>query len=229
MSEGITALMKENAALVTKNLRYFFRILVSPVEFISSIKHSSSEQLVSATFFAALMSILNLVIALPLFRLLGMNVETTSYFVVDTILTYGFFFIYGSAFHLSAKIFRGKGNYTSSLVSFLYLKAFSPIGMIVGIPLELIFIGGIVNGTDIISIMSSPLSFVELISLFSLLLVLSWYLISMVKVFCIVHKLGKTRGSCVVLVGFSLWCLISVLYEFPILQLFYKAYRTSGA
>jgi hypothetical protein len=236
MSENITALVKETAALARDNLRQFFRILATPASFISSIEHASSDQLVPASIFAALMSLLNLVLHLPLLRMLGVETESASYLLADTILTYAFWFIYGSCFHFAAKIVGGHGNYTSSLVSFLYLTAFMPVITTILIPVDVIVRRHIVHTADTTSpgflqfvaadlLASTP----ALISLTIGLVASIWYLAALSRVFRLVHGVGRVRGVAIVIIGMGIWQILSWFIEIPAFQLFYKAYQTHGA
>jgi serine/threonine protein kinase len=54
-------------------------------------------------------------------RSLGVQLETPTYLLVDTVLTYAGFFLAGVLYHLAAKIVRGRGALLGSLVAFLYL------------------------------------------------------------------------------------------------------------
>lgn len=235
MSENVTVLIKENAALVGENLRQFFRILATPGEFISSIRRRTNELLVPASIFAALMSLLNLALHLPVLRFLRIESESASYFVVDTILTYAFWFIYGSGFHLAARILRGHGDYATSLVSFLYLTAFFPVLVAVTIPIEPIVRRCTVDGTDTTSlefqlcVVPSFLSSTPaLISFVMGSIVFVWYLIALTKVFSIVHNVGKLRSAFIVLLGLSFWMLLTLPVELSAFQIFWKAYRNLG-
>ena len=91
---GRTPLGEEKLRKVVKrNFEHFFLILANPRRFIVSINHPSNEQLIPASIFAAMMSVLNLVITLPLSRLLRVQTESVSYVIADTILTFAFWFL----------------------------------------------------------------------------------------------------------------------------------------
>lgn len=231
MPEKIIALLKENSALVGDNLQKFFRILSKPAEFISSIERAPIEQLIPASIFAAMMSLLNLALHIPIFRILHVETESASYFVVDTILTYAFWFIYGSCFHLAAKLFRGRGNYAVSLVSFLYLTAFMPVLTLTSIPLNVILRRHIVTATNMLPVdfinlaindvfNSSPAIISVIVSIF----VFAWYFIALTQVFRFTHKVGRIRGFGMVFLGVLIWQLLRWALETPIFQLFWRSY-----
>jgi hypothetical protein len=172
----------------------------------------------------------------PLLRMLGVETESASYLLADTILTYAFWFIYGSCFHFAAKIVGGHGNYTSSLVSFLYLTAFMPVITTILIPVDVIVRRHIVHTADTTSpgflqfvaadlLASTP----ALISLTIGLVASIWYLAALSRVFRLVHGVGRVRGVAIVIIGMGIWQILSWFIEIPAFQLFYKAYQTHGA
>jgi len=232
MAESFTLFFKEHAAVIGDNLRKLIRILAEPEEFISSVRHSSRALLLQASIFAGLVSLLNLAIHIPLFRFLGVSIDNVSYFIVDTILTCGFWLLYASVFHVSARILRGKGTYVSSLVSYLYMTAFFPLMLIVSIPAEAALRRNILSSADIASyqFLVSQVSIITtsnilLISLVLVTLVWGWYLVSLTKVFRIVHKVGRIRAGLIVLLGLILWMAFSTWVEAPAFQMLWRSYE----
>jgi hypothetical protein len=236
MPDSIVGFIKENASLLGDNLRRLFRILGSPAAFIASTEHATQEQLLSASIFAILISLLNLVLNVPIFRLLDIEVESTSFLIADTVLTYVFLFLYGSGFHLAARVMQGKGSYTSSVVSFLYLTAFLPVIKVVSIPATAVVTRAIVEGPDTTTLafqlataehlLRSPPAMIGALLMF---VVYGWYFVALASVFRVVHCVGAVRGMCIALAGFVFWWSLSFWIEAPAVRMLWLAYRGSHA
>jgi hypothetical protein len=113
----------------------WFSVLSAPERFTGSLDLTSNETLTRASVFAVFISLVNLLIQGPVLRSLGVQLETPTYLLVDTVLTYAGFFLAGVLYHLAAKIVRGRGALLGSLVAFLYLTAWKPIGELITTPL----------------------------------------------------------------------------------------------
>jgi hypothetical protein len=235
-SIDLSALLKDSGRVFKDNGRRFFSIIHDPVAFIRSLDHSSGEELLSASLFAALVSLLNLAINLPLLRVLRIETENASFVLADTILTFAFWFVFGTVFHLAAKLMRGNASYTSTLTAYLYLRAFTPLIVLLGIPYEArvrpIIIGSPEPfGLEVFRIyfelaQSSPSAFVTLL-LVSVITV--YYLICLYRVLRAVHGVGRGRGLALLLVGFNLQGFVEVVVMVPVMQLLWKAFQVPAA
>jgi hypothetical protein len=232
MAEIVTSLIKENAVLIGNNLRQFYLVLKGPGQFIASLKPPYSDHFLPASIFAVLVSLSILVLNIPVSRILHVEVENVSYIVVDTILSFAFFFIYGSIFHLSAKLFRGQGDYAGSLVSYLYLTVFFVVLAAVSIPQVMLTKRLILLGTDtttaafddsLISMLKG--STAAQFSVLAGLLIWAWYFVSLTKVVRVVHGVGVLRGASIVLVGFAAFLFIVDKIETPTVQMLMLAYQ----
>ena len=213
------------------NVRTLFAILRSPPDFMASQDWDNNPPLVPASTFAVFISMLNLVIHLPQLRTIEVEVESPSFVLADTVLTYGFWFLYGSVFHMAARMLRGHRNYQATLSCFLYMTAFYPIISLVSIPAALFINREMIHGVD-----TSSLSFYLKISdtLFSrppmflstllLLLATMYFFFSMVSAMRTVHQVGRFRAFLIAATGFAVMFTTVPFIEAPAVQMLWVAF-----
>ena len=218
---------------VKENFILFYSILPAPVRFIQSIKHSSQEELIKSSIFAALMSFLSLVIQSPLLQLLGVETRTVPFVLVDTTLTYSVWFIMGICYHISAKLFRGSGTYVSSLTTYLYMKAFTPLIILVGIPWHdllrsVVLESGNENGLFIfISTVPRVIESSTVLISFLLFEVIVFYrTVCLFRSFCFIHGVSKYRGIAIIILGILLESLAEAAISIPANRILWKAYQS---
>jgi hypothetical protein len=135
MVGSIGDLLKLGSAALKESFEAWFAVLSAPRQFIASLDLASKETLTKASVFAVFISIVNLMIEGPLLRSLGVQIETPAFLLFDTVFTYAGFFLIAVLYHLAATIVRGRGTLLASVIAFLYLTAWKPIGALVSAPL----------------------------------------------------------------------------------------------
>ena len=136
-AKGIPHVAKFGGRTLNSNAVRFIAILAALRNFIKSINHKDDQALIDASVFAVFISVVNLTISLPAYRLANVKADTLTYVLIDTVITLVFWFLYGSVYHLCARLMGGRGTYQSSLVAVLYLTAFTVISGIFTVPLSL--------------------------------------------------------------------------------------------
>jgi hypothetical protein len=222
--------MNLRQAILT-NVERFLLILAHPQRFLASLTRASPDHVLSASLFAIAMSVLGLLITVPALRLLQVQMEHPSYILLDTTFTFAFWFLYGSAFHLCAKLVRGHGTYASSLCVYLYLRAFSLLIILFSLPIDLIVRQHLLKGANTLSfafyeslmrdLVDSPVACVCTVML---VLMILWVNLCLVRGYMTIHRVGWLRGMMIGAIGISLNCMISVVLEAPVTQILWKAY-----
>jgi hypothetical protein len=95
----IQSLLQLSNKTIKNNFIRFLAIIITPRNFFNSIKHNTTDELLNASVFAVFISILNLLIVSPVHRILGIKSESTSYLLIDTIVTLLIWFLCGIIFH----------------------------------------------------------------------------------------------------------------------------------
>ncbi len=216
--------------------RYLFmgyQILSNHKQFFNSRNLETTEEFIAASKFSAFVSILNLMISLPYLRSSGVQVENSYFIIIDTVITYAFFFLYGAIFHITAKLLLCKGSLQGSVTVFLYLTAFFPVLNLLSIPLGFALHGPLTQlGGNIIST-EFAMQFVAH-NADNLLLQIS-YLVSMgfyvfyLKVLCsgyrIQYAVGRIRAFSIVFMGIIGFSVINVYIVIPVNALFHKSFQ----
>jgi len=215
--------------LLKNNLRDFVLILTNAKRFIQKIDANAPEQIIGASVFASLMSLLSLAIVLPVYRL--NHVQTPeSYVIIDTAVTYIGFLINGTIFHLIAKLFWGKGSLNASIVTYLYLTAFQPVMGVLLLPVAVHVIGGMISTSggfaELLSFTHEQLlqSPVALISELLASTVLVWWWVSLARTFRVVHGFGAFRAVVVAVVAFVCVSAFMETVGLGVDQVLWKAY-----
>ena len=193
----------------------------------------SQEQFIQASIFACFISVLNLVIRLPVYRLIHVGVESTSFLLVDTVFTYAFWFIEGSIFHAAAKLFGGHAHYRKSVITYLYLTAFQPLLCLLGIPFTVVVERRMIEGmyplTDeslvrlLQEVLERPAVVVSSVLTLSAIV---YYFVASVTAFRTVHHLGRLRGFWIVFFGeLGCWALAAGV-KIPLTQSLSEAFKT---
>jgi Yip1 domain len=230
--ENIQQLLKLGGNALKNFLLCLYEVVISPKAFFSNLPDDREQQFVQASIFACFISVLNLVIALPVQRILGIRAESTSYLLVDTVLTYGCWFIMGSIFHASARLVGGHARYLSSVTAFLYLTAYQPLGALVSLPVIVITERQVLEEgypftyeqrlRMVRTIIDKPGA---VVSLFASVCVLIYLLVAAATAFRVVHRVGRFRGFCILLLGTAGVFVFVSLLEIPLMQLFAQAFK----
>lgn len=229
--EDIQQLIGLGTELIKENCVTLFSVLAKPQAFYRAASLDTTADLLRASLFAAFNSVLVLVIQTPVYRLLGVETESTAYLMTDTVLTYAAWFLYGSAFHLAAKVLRGRGPYQSSVVAFLYLTAIYPVMAFVLLPSSLLARRVMLQAPDTFSLgfyqalaqslLASPLA---LTSLGLATGVGVYFFGCLVLVASRIHGFGWVRGLGAGELAFLGWLAIGLTVVAPVDQLFQKAF-----
>lgn len=231
--EGIKELVSLGGQTHERNFVQFFAILARPRSFVKSIDHDRPAALIGAATFAVFVSVVNLAIMLPAFRLANIQADTSAYILFDTVITFIFWFLYGTLYHLCARLVKGRGSYRSSMVAYLYLTAFNVISGVFALPASLTVIPWTLQSADVPtlgqweslgrSLFQSPATVIcSLLS--SATVIYLW--ICRIGAFMIVHQVGRAKGLSIGLLGAGLSLVIFLAVEKPVVQLFWQAFSS---
>jgi hypothetical protein len=215
------------------NVARFIAVLSQPREFIASIQPNTAQSLTDASLFAVFVSVVNLLVMLPAFRLSDVKTDGLTYGLVNTVVTLVFWFLYGSVYHFCAKLVRGRGAYQSSIVAILYLTAFTVISQIFTIPLSLKAIPLGLESLDAPSLsqlrslaeqlVQSPTGLICSL-LLSATALYRW--VCTIGVFMIIHNVGRLKGVLIGLLGSVLSWVLFLTVESPVIQLLLRAFSS---
>lgn len=209
-----------------------YEILSNPKTFLKSKELDSKETFVAASKFAVFISVLNLIIIYPSLRQEGVEAESPYFLIVDTVITYAFFFLNGLIFHVVAMVFRGTGTAQGSVTVYLYLTAFMPVLHLVFLPGLFAFRGLLIDSggymsydlyNDLIQIsLEKPMVMVSVVITFAFLV---YYMKCLVSGYRILHQTGRTRGFFIVAIS-TLGILASEAFiESPVAAAFHKSFQ----
>jgi hypothetical protein len=229
--ENIQQLFGLGTELLKDNVATLCAVLMKPRAFFAGVSVDTPADVLRASVFAGFISILNLVISTPLLRVAGVEMESTSFLLTDTVLTYAAWFLYGSIFHISAKVLRGQGSYSSSVVAFLYLTAFYPVMGFLGLPAAHVVARPFLQAQDTLNLefyrdlgpafVASPAALIS----FGLASVVGLYFFfALILAARRVHGFGRARGISAGALAFVGYLIISVSVVVPVEQLFRKAF-----
>jgi len=231
MIENIQELLKLGGNSLKNVLLGIYGVLTGPKTFFSSVRDDSDE-FIQASIFACFISILNLVIALPAERILRVNVESKSYLTFDTVLSYAFWFIAGSFYYAVAKVFRGHASYRKTVTTFLYLRAFQPLLVLVSIPFMVVTRGQMMEGryfftyAPVMRLLGTALSEQAVIVSKALMwCVIVYFFVASVTAFRVVHRVGRMRGFCIAFFGYAGYLIMEETLETPLMQLVWQAFK----
>jgi hypothetical protein len=168
---------------------------------------------------------------LPAFRLAGVETDSLRYALVDTVTTLLFWFLYGSVYHICARLVGGCGTYRSSIVAILHLTAFLAISSIFAVPLSLRIISLILQDLDPPNIgelekiaeqlVKTPSVWIPSVLLAATALY-RW--VCTVRVFMVIHEVGRSKGIVIGLLGSALSWVLFLTVEAPVMQLIIHAF-----
>jgi hypothetical protein len=230
--EDIQQLIGLGTEVVQESCTTLFSVLTKPQVFYRSVALETTADLLRASRFAALMSVLTLVIQTPIYRLVGVETESAAYLLTDTVLTCATWFLYGSVLHWAAKILRGHGTYQTSVSAFLYLTAFYPVMGFFLLPCSVLARRVMLQAPDTFGpgffqalaqpLLASPLALTS----FGLTTGIGFYFFGcLVLAARRVHGFGWVRGLGAGVLAFLGWLAISLTVVAPVDQLFQKAFR----
>ena len=229
--KGIQDVARIGGKTLKSNAVRFIAVLAGPRNFIKSIDHQADHALIDASVFAIFISVVNLIISLPAYRLANIKADTLTYVLIDTMITFVFWFLYGSVYHLCARLIGGRGTYQSSIVAVLYLTAFTVISGIFTLPLTLAAISWSLESSDAPAlnewqilgnqILKSPTGLICTL-LISATLLYRW--ICTIGVFMIIHEVSRARAIFICLLAASLSWVVLLTVEKPATALFWRAF-----
>jgi hypothetical protein len=232
-TKGIQGFAHFGGQTLKRNAVRFIAVLARPRDFIKSIDYNADHTLIEACLFSVFISIVNLIITLPAYRLAHVKAETFTYALIDTVFTFVFWFLYGSLYHFCAKLVGGRGKYQSSLVAALYLTAFSVVSVVLTLPMSLKAVSWTLESSDAPDlsqwrilgdqIVQSPIALI--CSLLSAALVLYRWICT-VGVFMIIHEVGHLKGVLIGLMGAGLSWVVFFTLEKPSITLFWRAFSS---
>jgi hypothetical protein len=230
-AKGIQDVVKLGGKTLKSNAVRFIAVLAGPRNFIKSIDHKADHALIDASVFGIFISVVNLTINLPAYRLANVKADTLTYVLTDTVITFVFWFLYGSVYHLCARLVGGRGTYQSSIVAVLYLTAFTVISGIFSLPLSLTAISWSLESSDVPSlsqwqilgnqILQSPTGLICAL-LSSATILYRW--ICTIGVFMIIHEVGRAKAIFICLLAASLSWVVLFTVEKPATALFWRAF-----
>lgn len=208
-------------------------VLARPRNFIKSIDYNADDTLIEAILFSVFISIVNLTIMLPAYRLAHVKAETFTYAMIDTVFTCVFWFLYGSVYHFCARLVGGRGTYQSSLIAFLYLTAFSVVSGALSLPMSLKAVSWSMESADAPTlsqwltlgdqIVKSPISLICAL-LGTAVILYRW--VCTIGVFMIIHDVGRVKGVLIGVMGAGLSWVVFFTIEKPSLALFWRAFSS---
>lgn len=219
-AKGIPHVAKFGGRTLKSNAVRFIAILAAPRNFIKSINHKDDQALIDASVFAVFISVVNLTISLPAYRLANVKADTLTYVLIDTVITLVFWFLYGSVYHLCARLMGGRGTYQSSLVAVLYLTAFTVISGIFTVPLSLTAIFWSLESSDAPHLGEWQILGNEILKSPTGLIC------TLIGGFMIIHEVGRARGIAIGLLGASLSWVVLFTVEKPAIALFWRAFSS---
>jgi TIR domain/Yip1 domain len=218
--------------VIKRNVARFIAVLARPRSFIRSIDYNAEHTLIDASVFAVFISVIELIMVLPAYRLANIKADTLTYVLIEIITTLVFWFLYGSVYHLCARLIGGRGTYQSSIVAFLYLTAFVVIGAIFSLPVAPKTISFGLETSLAPSRLSQWGTFSEQMlqsptGLICNLLILATALyrwICTIGVFMIIHEVGRLKGVFIGLLGAALSWVVFIYIQKPAMDLLWRAF-----
>lgn len=123
---SIVELVVNHADILKTNLSCFFQITGDIKDFVRSRNLDEPQELIGASIFAMLMSLVCLAIRMPMLLRNGVPAEQPQYLIRDTITTYVLWLLCGISLHISAKLLRGSGSMRASVATWLFAQASIP-------------------------------------------------------------------------------------------------------
>jgi len=230
VSDRIIDVLLAQADLLKENLSRFFLIITDPQGFVRTINFDDQAQIIGASIFAALMSLANLVILLPVYRLNQVQASSESYVIIDTVTTYLGWFLYGTTFHYCARVIGGSGKYAASIGTWMFLTAFNPLCTIVLLPVAAMLQPALMKQPDIWSpgfqlhlLAQSPGIAVSYVGG---MLIYIWYMISLSRAYGVVHGLSSVRSAAATLLGLLGMGLVIQFVTMPTQEILWLAYKS---
>jgi hypothetical protein len=216
---SILDLITNHLDILKTNLSCLFQIIGDVKGFVSSRNFDEPQELIAASIFAALMSLVCLTIRMPLLLAQNVPAEQAQYLIRDTITTYLIWLLCGISFHLSAKLLRGSGSLRKGIVIWLFMQAFDPVFLIAFLPADLV-LGPLMIKAD------APFTALAQSKLINTMPVIAgevlggavfvWFVISLGRAYGLAYGLGRLRAALVVLLGFAGVLLIELFQGFPL-------------
>jgi hypothetical protein len=223
---SVIELITNHAEVLKTNLGCFFQIIGDVKGFIRSRRFDTQQELIDASIFVIFISLVNLAIRATFLVSNNVQVRNELYLILDTITTYLIWLLCGIAFHMSARLLRGKGTLRETLVTWMYLQAFDPVFLIAFLPADARMMPLMIRAKD------SPLAEYQSIANSQFLysarvmgstiiafVVFAWFLFSLVRAFGLVHGFGRVRAILVLILGFGATLLIEAVEGIAVEQM----------
>jgi hypothetical protein len=212
------------------------RVVRGPVAFVQTLDFDAPP-VSDAALFAVFISLVNLVLQIPLFRTLGVAVESTAYVLVDTVMTFAFWFIQAVILHSVARLFGVRQrSFQATLVCFLYLTAFMPIVMVISAPFVLSARRWMIEDGDVAGLLQGDVAMKLLAGSPAIaasaagMIIFGLCLIGVyAAVFRAAYRIGLTRSLAIIFVSVGVYFAWSAAIEAPVQQMVFRAFhgRTS--
>lgn len=212
----------------------FLQVIRSPVAFVRALD-LENPPLRDAALFAVFCSVLSLALHVPVFRALGVEVDTTAFLVADTAATMMFWFMQAMILHTGARLFGVRGRpFPVTLVCFLYLTAFMPVYMVLAAPMALAVrrlmiqeadIVGVLQSRAVLEIVTTPAAGISFIATTALAIYL---VLVYIAVFGVAYRIGRARSAMIILVSVAFYTIWSGAVEAPLQQMMFRAFHRPG-
>ena len=227
------ALVEVGGGWIGHHAATLLRVVRGPVAFVDTLDLDTAPPVSDAALFAVFISLVSLVLQVPLFRTLGVEVEGTAYVLVDTVMTFAFWFIQAVILHSVARLLGvRRRSFQATLVCFLYLTAFMPIATVISAPFGLGArrwmiddgdVAGLLKGDIAIRLLAgSPAIAASAIAMiiFGLCLIGVY-----AAVFRAAYRISLTRSLAIILVSAGAYFVWSVAIETPVQQMVFRAFH----
>jgi hypothetical protein len=211
-------------------------VLRSAPQFVATIDFNHPDAIRDASLFAAFVSLLGLALDLPLFRVLGVQVEQPLFVVADTVLTYAMWFGEAVLIHFAARLFRVRVPFQRTLIGFFYLTGLLVPGFLIGMPATLIARRQLIGDTaapltpEFIAhttemLLASPVAMIS--AIFAMLYGL-YILVNIIAALKPLYGVGRIRAIGIGLLSAVFYLVWNTAIEVPVGQMLWRGFHQAG-
>ncbi len=120
--DSLSKFLKLGSAFAKENFAIAFRVLFERKEFIRSLEHNSNSEFYRAIVYAIFLSLVDLITMIPSLRSAGVNTESISFLLVNTLVMLFSITILGAVNYILCLILRARITLRSSIVLTIYLS-----------------------------------------------------------------------------------------------------------
>jgi hypothetical protein len=234
--EDAKALVEVGGTWIGHGAATLLRVLRAPVAFVRSLD-LDDPPVRDAALFAVFISLLSLVLYIPVFRMLGVEVETTSFVLIDTVVTFAFWFVQATIVHTVARLLGVRGRtLQATLVVFLYLTAFMPIQMLIFAPFSLVVRRWMIDDGDVRQIFDPGLvlrlvgeSPAVAVSVAVGIVFGTALVIVYAASFRAAYRIGWTRAFAIIILSLLATMAWAAAVEHPVQQMMFRAFHRPAA